>query len=79
MPLNESRGNNYQTGTIFANGYKYGRIRKHSAEHRIKFAKCNSTEVVLCLCGCGGKVIKFDDHGREKKYLYGHRGKKNGY
>lgn len=29
-------------------------------------------EVVECACGCGGKRMRFDKEGKERRYIHGH-------
>lgn len=33
---------------------------------------------ILCACGCGGKLLKFDYSNRPRKYIRGHNNRKNG-
>jgi len=32
--------------------------------------------LVICACGCGGQFRKFDAHGRKRKFISGHNGRK---
>jgi hypothetical protein len=33
-------------------------------------------ETVVCACGCGGVIKKFDSSARERKFISGHNGRK---
>lgn len=33
-------------------------------------------ELIVCSCGCGTKLKKFDEHYRKRKYVNGHNGRK---
>lgn len=36
----------------------------------------NSLERVACHCGCGAKILRFDEWGRERRFVYGHQNRR---
>lgn len=34
--------------------------------------KKHNNPIILCACGCGQSLKKFDEHGRERKYIHTH-------
>jgi len=36
----------------------------------------NSLERVACSCGCGDTLLRFDDWGRERRFIYGHQNRR---
>jgi len=49
----------------------------HKAKHRKLSSDLRlpneSNPITLCACGCGSGFLKFDDRGRPRRYLPGHR------
>uniref|UniRef100_A0A6M3XGI6 Putative homing endonuclease n=1 Tax=viral metagenome TaxID=1070528 RepID=A0A6M3XGI6_9ZZZZ len=42
---------------------------KYKANHG---SKAYRNEKVFCMCGCGIEFVRYDKHGRERKYIIGH-------
>jgi hypothetical protein len=58
----------------------------HKVEHRKKDAgrrlPGQENETILCACGCGKELLKFDDSGRPREFIMYHswrKGKKGGW
>lgn len=50
-------------------------IAEHKVYHRRKLSKLKMPDeeniIVFCLCGCGQSFLKYDNHGRPRRYALG--------
>lgn len=53
--------------------------REYKAGHSWRKGKLSydPNETVLCACGCGTSIKRFDSSHRERKFISGHNGMKN--
>jgi very-short-patch-repair endonuclease len=70
----ECAGNDRGTGicVICGKKYQYSRQKRGCVCHH-----CESSEKILCKCGCGNIIMNPDNRGRRRLYIYGHQGSGN--
>jgi hypothetical protein len=56
-----------------------GRPRRYHAgcNWRKGRGKRNAVELIICKCGCGGSLNRYDRYGRMREYLPFHKGRRN--
>lgn len=49
-------------------------VREHSNQNPNMRQLGEENPVIACACGCGGELLKFDEAGRPRSYIYHHQG-----
>jgi len=52
--------------------------RRTGENHKMWKTELHKTEMIECACGCGEFFNKYDDRGRERKYIHNHFAKELG-
>lgn len=70
--INKIKGDNLQE-----NLYLCFNLAEHKALHRLPESNLRKidepNETIFCDCGCGNSLLKYDDHGIPRKFLYTHQ------
>lgn len=52
------------------------REQRKKAKQRYFAKKLETAKEILCACGCGNKLLEYDNYARKRKFISGHNGRK---